>query len=41
VSLAGVRAAIGLSIIPGLLAAVAIIYAIRHTPAAKARTSAR
>ena len=27
----GTRAAIGLSVIPGLLAAVAIIYAIRHT----------
>jgi hypothetical protein len=29
----GVRWAIGLSLIPGLLAALAIIYAIRHTPA--------
>jgi MFS family permease len=28
----GVKWAIGLSVIPGLLAAVAIIYAIRHTP---------
>jgi MFS family permease len=28
----GVRAAIGLSVIPGLLAAGAIIYAIRHAP---------
>ncbi|MFF1812192.1 MFS transporter [Streptomyces sp. NPDC058251] len=28
----GVRWAIGLSVIPGLLAAVAIVYAIRHTP---------
>jgi len=28
----GVRAAIGLSVIPGLLAAAAIIYAIRHAP---------
>jgi MFS family permease len=27
----GIRGAIGLSIIPGLLAAVAIVYAIRHT----------
>ncbi|WP_248002281.1 MFS transporter [Streptomyces sp. RPA4-2] len=28
----GVKWAIGLSVIPGLLAAVAIVYAIRHTP---------
>jgi MFS family permease len=28
----GVRTAIGLSVIPGLLAAAAIVYAIRHTP---------
>jgi MFS family permease len=28
----GVRWAIGLSVIPGLLAAAAIVYAIRHTP---------
>ncbi|MFD8382380.1 MFS transporter [Streptomyces sp. NPDC059679] len=28
----GVQWAIGLSVIPGLLAAVAIVYAIRHTP---------
>lgn len=28
----GVQWAIGLSVIPGLLAAIAIIYAIRHTP---------
>ena len=28
----GVRTAIGLSLIPGLLAAAAIVYAIRHTP---------
>lgn len=33
VALLGVRTAIGLSIIPGLLAAGAIIYAIRHAPA--------
>ena len=39
VSLVGVRGAIGLSVIPGLLAALAIIYAIRNTAAAKARTS--
>ncbi len=39
VGLAGIRAAIGLSVIPGLLAAVAIIYAIRHTTAARARAS--
>ena len=31
VGLVGVRAAILLSVIPGLLAALAIIYAIRHT----------
>lgn len=29
----GVRTAIGLSVIPGLLAAAAIVYAIRHAPA--------
>jgi MFS family permease len=28
----GVRWAIGLSVLPGLLAAVAIVYAIRNTP---------
>jgi MFS family permease len=39
VGLVGVRAAIGLSVIPGLLAAGAIIYAIRHTAAARTRTS--
>ena len=33
VALLGVRTAIGLSVIPGLLAAGAIIYAIRHAPA--------
>jgi hypothetical protein len=38
IDLVGVRAAIGLSVIPGLLAAVAIIYAIRHTAVARART---
>ena len=32
VSTVGIRGAIGLSVIPGLLAVVAIIYAIRHTP---------
>jgi len=32
VAVVGVRWAIALSVIPGLLAAVAIIYAIRHTP---------
>lgn len=39
VGLVGVRAAVGVSVIPGLLAAVAILYAIRHTAAAKARAS--
>lgn len=33
----GTRWAIGLSVIPGLLAAVAIIYAIRHTAASEPR----
>ncbi|MGH9235874.1 MAG: MFS transporter [Acidimicrobiales bacterium] len=33
----GVRWAIGLSVIPGLLAALAIVYAIRHTAASTAR----
>src|SRR5215211_5090593 len=32
VGLVGVRTAIALSIIPGLLAALAIVYAIRHAP---------
>src|SRR3954468_7315625 len=32
VALVGVRTAILLSVIPGLLAAAAIVYAIRHTP---------
>ena len=39
VALVGVRAAIGLSVIPGLLAALAIIYAIRHTATARQRAS--
>ena len=39
VALVGVRAAIGLSVIPGLLAALAIIYAIRHTATTRQRTS--
>lgn len=34
VALVGIRAAIGLSVIPGLLATVAILYAIQHTKAA-------
>jgi hypothetical protein len=33
VALVGVRDAIGLSVIPGLLAAFAIVYAIRSTAA--------
>jgi len=33
VGLIGTRTAIALSIIPGLLAALAILYAIRHAPA--------
>ena len=37
VALVGTRGAIGLSVIPGLLATVAILYAIRHTKAPKAR----
>lgn len=37
VALVGTRWAIGLSVIPGLLATVAILYAIRHTQAPKAR----
>jgi MFS family permease len=37
VGLVGVRTAITLSIIPGLLAAVAIVYAIRHAPRAEQR----
>jgi MFS family permease len=32
VGLVGARTAIGLSIIPGLLAALAIVYAVRHAP---------
>jgi MFS family permease len=37
VAAVGTRWAIGLSVIPGLLAAVAIVYAIRHTPRAEHR----
>jgi MFS family permease len=37
VGLVGVRTAIALSIIPGLLAAAAIVYAIHHTPRAEER----
>jgi MFS family permease len=37
VGLVGVRAAIALSVIPGLLAALAIVYAIRHAPRAEQR----
>jgi MFS family permease len=37
VGLVGVRTAIALSIIPGLLAAVAIMYAIHHAPRAEER----
>jgi MFS family permease len=37
VGLVGVRTAIALSIIPGLLAAAAIVYAIHHTPRAEQR----
>ena len=37
VGLVGVRTAIALSVIPGLLAALAIVYAIRHTPRAEER----
>lgn len=42
VAMVGVRTAIGLSVIPGLLAALAIVYAIRHVPVAPqaSRTSA-
>jgi MFS family permease len=38
VAAVGIRWAIGLSVIPGLLAAAAIIYAIRHTAQPTART---
>lgn len=41
VGLVGIRSAIGLSVIPGLLAALAIVYAIRHTPTAKKRQRQR
>jgi MFS family permease len=37
VAVVGVRWAIGLSVIPGVLAAVAIVYAIRHTRKAESR----
>ncbi|MEX5713808.1 MFS transporter [Parafrankia sp. FMc6] len=37
VAAVGVRAAIGLSVLPGLLAATAIIYAIRHAPTTEPR----
>ena len=37
VGLVGVRTAIALSVIPGLLAAAAIVYAIRHAPRAEQR----
>ena len=37
VGLVGTRTAIALSIIPGLLAALAIVYAIRHAPQAEER----
>jgi MFS family permease len=37
VDLVGTRTAIALSIIPGLLAALAIVYAIRHAPRAERR----
>lgn len=38
VSTVGIRGAIWLSVIPGLLAVVAILYAIRHTPAPTVQT---
>lgn len=41
VALVGTRGAIGLSVIPGLLAAVAIVYAIRQTAAPKSREKVR
>jgi MFS family permease len=41
VALVGTRGAIGLSVVPGLLAAAAIVYAIRHIEAPKARERAR
>jgi MFS family permease len=37
VGLVGARTAIAVSIIPGLLAALAIVYAIRHAPRAEER----
>ena len=39
VAVVGIRTAIGLSVIPGLLAALAIIYAIRHTSSARQRAT--
>jgi MFS family permease len=41
VAAVGVRWAIGLSVIPGLLAAAAIVYAIRHTPRPTTRDRVR
>ena len=41
VGLVGIRSAIGLSVIPGLLASLAIVYAIRHTPEAEKRQHQR
>jgi hypothetical protein len=41
VGLVGVRTAIALSIFPGLLAALAIVYAIRHAPRAEQRERQR
>jgi MFS family permease len=37
IGMVGVRTAIALSVIPGLLAALAIVYAIRHAPRAEER----
>ncbi|MET7293114.1 MFS transporter [Streptomyces griseoloalbus] len=41
VSWLGISWAIGLSVVPGLLAAAAIVYAIRHTPRPVGRTRVR
>ena len=41
VGVVGTRWAIGLSVIPGLLAALAIIYAIRHAAAPQEQTGSR
>ena len=41
VALVGVRRAIALSVIPGLLAALAIVYAIRHAPRRQRERTAR